>query len=109
MQNAAGARDARKFGDDALCVRDRMNDVAADGKIERSIGRSELVNALAFERDARRERSVMRSRQVEMFVDDVDAEYACLRKERRQSRTCLTGSAARVEDVGVGPQIVACK
>ena len=49
MEAAAGPRDARELGDDAIRVWNRMKDVTAERKVERVIRGVECENALMLE------------------------------------------------------------
>ena len=101
VQVASAARDSRKLGDHAVCVRNGMQDVAAYGEIETAIGGAQLEDALVLERQPGREPGVARASEIQMMVDDIDAEHAGFWKEFGQPRGAFTGAAAGVEYAGL--------
>ncbi len=75
-----------------------MNDVPADGEVETAVGGRELVDALMLEREPGREASIARPGELQMRVDDVDAEDAGAGKKLGQPRGRLAGAAAGIEN-----------
>ena len=84
MQPTAGFRDAHELGDGAIGVGNRLQHVAADDEIELRVRQAELEDAAVLEAQALAERRAPRAGQLEMAVDDVDAEHARPRKHLRQ-------------------------
>ena len=58
VQVAAAARYADELGDHAIGMRNRMDDVAADGQIEAPICDVEVVDALMLEAEPRHQLAV---------------------------------------------------
>src|SRR5262249_36236779 len=98
---------SHELGHDALRIRDRMDDMAAHREIEARIGRLQLVHALMLERNTRRKPRIPLSSEIQMLIDDVDAEHAGARKKLRQPRRPFTGAAAGVENVRLLRKLVA--
>jgi hypothetical protein len=75
-----------------------MQHMAARHQIERFVGGVQRVEALVRERQPRRKPRVARSRDVEMRIDDVDAEHARRSEELGKPRRSLARSASGIEN-----------
>ncbi len=85
-----------------------MQDVAAETQVERRRSGGEPEDALMFEAQSRCELGVAFSRQLQMRVDDVDAEHRRLREEVRDARGDLSRTAPGVQDRCTWGKRVAC-
>lgn len=84
-----------------------MEDMAAHGEIKAAIQETKVEQALMLEIQSAREAGITGSRQVQVFVNDVDAQYVRLRKELGKAGRNLAGATAGIEDSGIQGKRVA--
>ncbi len=75
VQIPAATRDANELRERSVGIRNRVDDVSADGKIEAAIGDLQVEYAPMLERESRGEMRKARARKLEMRIDDVDTEH----------------------------------
>ena len=107
VQVATSSRHARKLGEHAVGVRNRLNDVAAHGEVEAAVLGVEVVDALVLESEPWRKVRITRSRKVQVRIDDVHAEDARPPEKLGQARCGFARAATGIEDPRLGWERVA--
>jgi hypothetical protein len=102
MEPSAGTRHALELGDDLVGMRDRVEHMPACREVERSIRQAQLEDAPVLESEPRSELGVAVPRELEMIVENVDAENFRLRVELGETRSALARAAPGVQDVDAG-------
>ena len=106
MQVTSRPRDPYQFRDYPVRMGNGMDHVAAYREIEALVWELETEHVAVFKRESSCQAGKPRSSQLQVFVDDVDAEYLRPGKMLGQSRGRLTGAAAGIEYARFGRKTV---